>query len=77
MIEHDEQDENMARELLLIINLNAYIQRKLGTLILNGKEVMCLSLDRTCTFEGIGEPDIKLTLSQLQNLCSQVHLQNT
>lgn len=33
-----------------IIRINGYIQRKLGTLTYGGKEILCVALDRSCTF---------------------------
>lgn len=38
-------------DILKIISINAYIQHT-GKLFLDGKEVFCVSLDRTCTFKG-------------------------
>lgn len=56
-----------------IININAYIQRGFGTITLDGKEVLCVSLDRTCTFEGEGEGDMVLNDDQLEQLFDQTY----
>ncbi|MFL5628736.1 MAG: hypothetical protein ACJ788_24410 [Ktedonobacteraceae bacterium] len=55
-----------------IIRMNAFIQRKQGTLYLDGKEIVCVSLDRTyATFEKeITEP---LTDAQLDDLLGQIY----
>ncbi len=53
-----------------IIRMNAFIQRGLGTLYLDGKEVLCVALDCTCTFVD-GGTDIPLTDEQLEELLGQ------
>lgn len=58
-------------DILKIVNLNAYIQHT-GKLFLNGKEILWVSLDRTCTFEGDSEENnITLTDTQLEDLWYQ------
>ena len=53
-----------------IIRMNAFIQRKMGTLYLDGKEIVAVSLDRTYATneEEITEP---LTDEQLEELLGQ------
>jgi hypothetical protein len=57
--------------MLKIIRINAYIQRKMGKVLLDGKEVICVALDNTCAVEGEDNPEIELTSEQLQGLFSQ------
>jgi hypothetical protein len=52
-----------------IIRINGYIQRKLGTLTYGGKEVYCVALDHSCTFEN-GE-EITLDDNQLAEVFRQ------
>jgi hypothetical protein len=58
-------------DMLTIVNLNAYIQHT-GQIFLDGKAVLCISLDRTCTFQAKGESDIILTDAQLEDLVRQI-----
>lgn len=55
-----------------IIRINAFIQRKMGTLYLDGKEVEVVSLDRTYVMgkKEITEP---LTDEQLEELLGQTY----
>lgn len=59
--------------MLKIISINAYIQRGFGKITLDGKEVLCIALDRVCTFEGEGEGDMVLTDDQLEALFNQTY----
>lgn len=56
--------------MLKIISINAYIQREMGKLYLSGKEVLCVALDGTCTFDEGDE--IALTDAQLTDLLGQM-----
>jgi hypothetical protein len=58
-------------DMLKIVSLNAYIQRNMGKLELSGKEVLCVALDRTCTFQD-DEDEITLTDAQLDELVRQI-----
>ena len=59
-------------DMMKIIRINAYIQRGMGEVTLDGKSVECVALDRTCTFKSIGELDEQeLTDDQLNALFSQ------
>lgn len=60
-------------DMMNIIRMNAYIQRNMGKLFLFGKEVLCVSLDRTITFAGEGEGDVILTDAQLADLLAQTY----
>lgn len=60
-------------EVMQILRINAYIQREMGKLYLSGKEVLCVALDRTCTFHVEGEGDIELTDAQLDDLFKQTY----
>lgn len=64
-------------DMMNIVGLNTYIQRKFGKLFLDGKEILCVSLDRTCTFEGRGEDDIVLTDTQMADLMKQAYKQES
>lgn len=59
-------------DMVKIININAYIQRGLGKITLDDKEVLCIALDRMCTFKGssIGN-DVELDDDQLEGLFNQ------
>lgn len=54
-----------------IIRINGYIQRKLGTITYGGKEIFCVALDHSCTFED-GE-EITLDNAQLAELFRQTY----
>jgi hypothetical protein len=56
--------------MLKFVNMNAYIQRNMGTLSLDGKTIFCVALDGTCSFDD-GE-EIELTESQVEDLCNQM-----
>jgi hypothetical protein len=60
-------------DMVNIVRMNAYIQRNMGKLFLFGKEILCVSLDRTCTFTGEGGDDIMLTDAQLEDLLGQTY----
>lgn len=56
-------------EMIKIIRINAYIQRGLGKVTLDGQEVVCVALDKTCATEDA--PEIALTDEQLDDLFIQ------
>lgn len=57
-------------DVMQIIRINGYIQQGMGKLYLFGKEVLCVALDRTCTFVE-GGTDVELTDLQLEDLFNQ------
>lgn len=59
----------MVDDMVKIIRINAYIQRGMGKVTLDGKEVLCVALDKTCTTED--SPEINLTDEQLNDLFIQ------
>lgn len=61
----------MIDEMVKIIRINAYIQRNLGKVYLNGNEVESVCLDRSWADEGDYDPDRLLTDEQLDDLFRQ------
>ncbi len=57
-------------EIMKIIRINTYIQRKLGTVTLDGKEVLCVALDRSAAVEG-GDGELALSEEQVEALYQQ------
>ena len=57
-------------ELGKIIRINAYIQRKMGKVTLDGKEVTVVALDGSCVFED-DRQQITLDAAQLDSLFAQ------
>ncbi len=63
------EDQQARDDITKIIRINAYIQRGMGKVTLDDKEVICVSLDRTCaTFDN---PEIALSDDQLDDLFIQ------
>ena len=60
---------SLENDMIKIIRINAYIQRGMGKVILDGKEVICVALDKTCTT--VDDPEIGLTDEQLDDLFIQ------
>jgi hypothetical protein len=58
-----------------ILAINDAIQHRNAQLSLDGRNVMCVTMDGTCAFDGQEENDIKLTKTQLNDLLHQA-LQN-
>ncbi len=56
-------------DMIKIIRINAYIQRGMGKVTLDDKEVICVALDKTCATED--SPEIALTDEQLNDLFIQ------
>jgi hypothetical protein len=54
-----------------IIRINAFIQRKMGKVLLDGKEVSSVALDGSCNFENYSEPEVMLDKQQLDTLFAQ------
>lgn len=60
----------MINDMVKILRINAYIQYGKGDIWLEGKRVICVSLDNTCAvWEAMDE--ITLTPEQLDNLFNQ------
>lgn len=57
-------------EMVKIIRINAFIQRKMGKILLDGREVYCVALDGSCNFDDSSE-EIMLTAEQLDMLFAQ------
>lgn len=60
-----------ADTLRIILGINAAIQRRDAKLTLNGKQVLCVALDGTCTFDAKEVDEIMLTNDQLIDLGEQ------
>lgn len=57
-----------------ILRINAFIQRKMGTLYLDGREVYAVALDHSVSFVVVGdEADETLTDEQLEELLGQTY----
>ena len=56
-----------------IIRVNGYIQRELGILRLDGREILCIALDQTCTFKE-GAADTRLTEDQIEAIWKLTYL---
>jgi len=54
-----------------IIRINAFIQRKMGKILLDGKVVDSVALDGSCNFEDYKDPEVMLTNQQLDALFAQ------
>lgn len=66
-------EEPAVHYMMKILAINAFIQHR-GKITLEGKQVLCVALDRVCTFEAIGEQDIELTDAQLDELFSHASI---
>lgn len=54
-----------------ILRINAYIQRGIGKLTFGGKQIMCVALDHSCTFEGPTLDEVTLDDAQLAEVYRQ------
>jgi hypothetical protein len=58
-------------DMVKVLRINAYIQRGMGEVSLDGKKVICVALDNTCAFEGEGDGEQELTGEELDKLFHQ------
>jgi hypothetical protein len=61
----------MVSDLVKIIRINAYIQRKMGKVHHNGQEVICVALDMTCALEGEDTAEVELSGEEIDALFKQ------
>ncbi len=61
----------MITDMMKILRINAYIQRSMGDVLLDGKKVVCVSLDNTCAVEEENTGEIPLIPEQIDHLFKQ------